>query len=262
MGAEVLGIELSKGMTRADFDLVQKAFLEYQVLFFREQQEIPPEIQIGIGRSFGKLHIHPAAPGMENFPEIFVIHTHRDSKISNGELWHSDVSCDAEPPLGTMLQLHQLPSVGGDTLFADMYRAYETLSKPLQDFFQGIKALHESEQVYRGRYRERGVDDEGWEFPANVHPVVRTHPETGRKALFVNRTFTTRIVDLHENEIRAALELLFRHIEDVNFQIRFRWQKNDLVFWDNRCVQHRALWDYWPEERRGRRVTIAGDRPS
>ena len=103
MGAEVLGIDLSKGMTRADFDLVQNAFLEYQVLFFREQHEIPPEIQIGIGQRFGKLHIHPAAPGMENFPEIFVIYTHRDSKISNGELWHSDVSCDAEPPLGTLL---------------------------------------------------------------------------------------------------------------------------------------------------------------
>ena len=103
-----------------------------------------------------------------------------------------------------------------------MYRAYETLSKPLQEFFQGIKALHESEQVYRGRYSYREVSDEGREFPANVHPVVRTHPETGRKALFVNRTFTTRIVDLHENESRAALELLFRHIEDVNFQIRFR----------------------------------------
>ena len=123
LGAEVRSIDLSQGLTEAQFTELHQAFLEHQVLFFREQQEISPEVQIEIGKKFGKLHSHPAAPNMEGYPEIFVIHTHRHSKIANGEFWHSDVSCDEEPPLGTMLQLHLLPSIGGDTLFANMYQA-------------------------------------------------------------------------------------------------------------------------------------------
>ena len=261
VGAEIRGVDLSRGLTGEEFKEVHKAFLDHQVLFFREQKEIPPEVHVEIGKRFGNLHFHPAAPQMEGHPEIFVIHTHRDSKIANGEFWHSDVSCDEEPPLGTMLQLHLLPPVGGDTLFSNMYQAYEELSETFQKFCDGLSALHESEHVYRGRYSDRGVDDSGKVYPSSVHPVVRTHPETGRKALYVNRAFTTRIQELSEDESRAVLDLLLDHCEQLSFQTRFRWQKNDVVLWDNRCVQHHALWDYWPEERKGRRVTIAGDRP-
>ena len=261
VGAEIRGVDLSRGLTNEEFKEVHKAFLEHQVLFFREQKEIPPEVHVEIGRRFGNLHFHPAAPQMEGHPEIFVIHTHRDSKIANGEFWHSDVSCDEEPPLGTMLQLHLLPSVGGDTLFSNMYQAYEELSETFQKFCDGLSALHESEHVYRGRYSDRGVDDAGKVYPSSVHPVVRTHPETGRKALYVNRAFTTRIQELSEDESRTVLDLLLDHCEQLSFQTRFRWKKNDVVLWDNRCVQHHAIWDYWPEERKGRRVTIAGDRP-
>jgi taurine dioxygenase len=190
-----------------------------------------------------------------------VIHVHKDSRIANGEFWHSDVSCDQVPPLGTMLQLHVLPEVGGDTLFANMYAAYDALSEPLKKVLSGLTARHESEHVYRGRYSDRGVDDYGKVYPEAIHPVVRTHPETGRKALYINRTFTTRILELTEKESAALLGFLFDHCEQIDFQIRFRWSRYDVAFWDNRCVMHHAIWDYWPHERRGRRVTIKGDRP-
>lgn len=262
LGAEIRGVDLAGGIDEQTYQEIRQALLRHQVLFFKDQTEIPAETQIEIGKMFGPLHMHPAAPEMPGHPEIFVIHAHKDSKVANGEFWHSDVSCDEEPPLGTMLQLHLLPEVGGDTLFANMYTAYETLSEPFKSMLSDLTALHESEHVYRGRYSDRGVDDHGKTYPQAVHPVVRTHPETGRKALYVNRTFTTRINELSESESRAVLECLFDHGEHVDFQIRYRWERNDVAFWDNRCTMHRAVWDYWPNERKGRRVTIKGDRPS
>jgi len=261
LGGEVRGIDLADGLDAETYQAVRAAFLRYGVLFFKEQSEIPPEGHVALGRMFGQLHMHPAAPQMAGHPEVFVIHAHRESKVANGEFWHSDVSCDEVPPLGTMLQIHILPEVGGDTLFANMYAAYDALSAPMRQMLDGLTARHESEHIYRGRYSDRGVDDTGRTYPYADHPVIRTHPETGRKAIFVNRTFTTRINELSESESRAVLDLLFDHCEQVDFQIRFRWERNDVAFWDNRCVMHRAIWDYWPNERKGRRVTIKGDRP-
>ena len=262
LGAEVRGIDLADGLDEQTYQAIRQALLRYQVLFFKEQTEIAAETHVEIGRMFGDLHMHPAAPQMSGHPEIFVIHAHKDSKVANGEFWHSDVSCDEEPPLGTMLQLHKLPEVGGDTLFANMYAAYEALSEPFRTMLSGLTALHESEHVYRGRYSDRGVEDDGKTYPQAVHPVIRTHPETGRKAVYVNRTFTTRINELSEPESEAILKCLFDHCEHVDFQIRYRWERYDVAFWDNRCTMHRAIWDYWPGERKGRRVTIKGDRPS
>jgi alpha-ketoglutarate-dependent taurine dioxygenase len=261
LGAEVRGIVLADGVDEAQYREIRRALLEYLVLFFKDQREIPPAAQVAIGRMFGKLHAHPAAPKMADYPEIFEIHAHEGSKIANGEFWHSDVSCDECPPLGTILQIHILPAIGGDTLFANMYSAYEGLSDPLRSMLGELTATHASEHIYRGRYADRGVDDVGRVYPVAVHPVVRTHPETGRKALYVNRTFTTRINELTERESEALLELLFEQGEQVDYQIRFRWQRNDVAFWDNRCAMHRAIWDYWPNERKGRRVSIKGDRP-
>jgi len=261
LGGVVRGIDLANGLDAESYQEIRAAFLRFGVLFFKGQSEMPPAVQVAIGRMFGELHMHPAAPQMAGFPELFVIHTTRDSKVANGEFWHSDVSCDEEPPLGTMLQIHVLPEVGGDTLFANMYAAYDALSAPLQQMLTGLTARHESEHVYRGRYSDRGVSDEGKVYPSATHPVIRTHPETGRKAIFVNRTFTTRINELTEAESDAVLTLLFDHCEQIDFQIRFRWEQNDVAFWDNRCVIHHAVWDYWPHERRGRRVTIKGERP-
>lgn len=261
LGAEVRGIALADGLDAAAYAEVRRALLEHQVLFFKEQREIPPMVQVAIGKQFGELHFHPAAPTMPGHPEIFEIYTHRDSNVANGEFWHSDVSCDEVPPLGTILQIHVLPEAGGDTLFANMYAAYEALSPPLKQMLAGLTATHASEHVYRGRYADRGVDDGGKVYPHAVHPVVRTHAETGRKALYVNRTFTTRINELEERESDAILGFLFDHSEQIDFQIRFRWERNDAAFWDNRCTMHHAVWDYWPHERKGRRVTIKGDRP-
>ena len=262
LGAEVRGVQLADGLDDETYREIRRALLEHQVLFFKEQREILPAVHVAIGRRFGELHMHPAAPSMAGFPEVFEIHAHRDSKVANGEFWHSDVSCDEIPPLGTMLQIHILPEIGGDTLFANMYAAYEALSAPLKRMLDGLTATHGSEHIYRGRYSDRGVDDRGKKYPEAVHPVVRTHPETRRKALYVNRTFTTKLNELAPAESEALLELLFTHSEQIDFQIRFRWERNDVAFWDNRCAMHHAVWDYWPHERKGRRVTIKGDRPS
>lgn len=260
-GAEIRGVTINDGVTTTQYEEIFRAFLDHQVLFFKEQAEIAPEKHIEFGRMFGDLHAHPAAPTMAGYPEIFEIHTHKDSKVANGEFWHSDVSCDEVPPLGTMLQLHILPSSGGDTLFADMYRAYESLPPDVWDKINGLTATHRSEHVYPGRYSDRGMSDDAIHCPSAVHPVVRTHPDTHRKALYVNRTFTTGINELPENEDAGLLAMLFDHAERPEFQIRFCWSRNDVAFWDNRCCLHFAVWDYWPEERKGRRVTIKGDRP-
>ena len=262
LGAVITNIDLSNDITDAELEVIRDAFHKFQVLFFQNQSEISPENHIKLGKCFGDLHIHPAAPKMKNFPEIFEINTDKNSKIANGaEDFHSDVSCDIEPPLGTMLQLHVLPECGGDTMFANMYLAYEALSKPMQVFLGGLKASHESEHFYKGRYQNKNEVDRNKEYPSAIHPIIRTHPETGKKAIYVNKFFTTRIEGLADQESKLILDYLFSHIEKTEFQIRYKWNKNDMAFWDNRCTIHKALWDYFPNERKGRRVTIKGSVP-
>ena len=261
LGAVITGVDLSKEINEDQFKDIHKAFLDNQVLFFQNQNEISPEIHLKLGKLFGELHVHPAAPSMPGYPEIFEIHAHKNSKVANGEFWHSDVSCDIEPPLGTMLQLHILPETGGDTMFSDMYSAYNELSDKYKSLLNGLVAIHESEHLYSGRYEDRGVNRDNIKTPVANHPLIRTHPITGKKAIYVNRTFTTGIEGMNKNESSSILEFLFEHCEHVNFQIRYRWNKNDMAFWDNRCTMHRAIWDYWPNERKGRRVTIKGDKP-
>ena len=262
LGAVITNVDLSNDINDVELKGIIDAFHKYQVLFFQNQSEISPKNHIKLGRCFGDLHIHPAAPKMKNYPQIFEINTDKNSKIANGaEDFHSDVSCDIEPPLGTMLQLHILPECGGDTMFANMYMAYEALSNQMQKFLSDLKASHESEHFYRGRYKTESNAESKTEYPSAIHPVIRTHPETGKKAIFVNKFFTTRIVGLEPKESKFILDFLFSHIEKTEFQIRYRWNKNDMAFWDNRCTIHKALWDYFPHERKGRRVTIKGDKP-
>jgi len=262
LGAVITGIDLSNSISDTEIGIIKDAFHKFQVLFFQNQSEILPQNHIALGQYFGDLHIHPAAPKMKNYPEIFEINTDKNSKIANGaEDFHSDVSCDIEPPLGTMLQLHVLPECGGDTMFANMYLAYEALSKPMQVFLSGLKAFHESEHFYKGRYQNKNEVDMNKEYPSAIHPIIRTHPETEKKAIYVNKFFTTRIEGLADQESKLILDYLFTHIEKTEFQIRYKWNKNDMAFWDNRCTIHKALWDYFPNERKGRRVTIKGSVP-
>lgn len=261
IGGIVSGVDITQPVPDAQIHDLTHALADYNVLFFRDQPELTADQQINFARKFGELHVHPAAPHLEGRPELFVIHTHKESQVNNGGGWHTDVSCDEEPPLGTMLQLHVVPEVGGDTLFANMYAAFDALSDSMKEFLRTCTAMHESEHIYRGRYSDRGVDDAEKVFPSAEHPVVRTHPVSGREAVYVNRAFTTKIVDLEQGESDALLKFLFTHLEQPQFQVRFQWEENSIAFWDNRCTQHLALWDYWPEERKGHRVTVKGERP-
>ena len=257
VGAEIGGVDLSRPLDPGTFQAVHQALMENLVIFFRDQT-LSHEQHKALGRQFGELHIHPASPPPPGHPEILIIHADANSKRVSGEMWHSDVSCDAEPPMGSLLYLHTVPEVGGDTMFANMYRAFEALSAPLQAMLCQFTAIHDGETAYRERY---GRGDAARVFPRAEHPVVRTHPVTGRQALFVNCHFTNRIVQLRKEESDALLAYLFRHIETPEFSCRFQWRPHSLAFWDNRAAQHHALWDYFPQTRHGYRVTVKGDRP-
>jgi taurine dioxygenase len=258
IGAEIGGVDLSCPLGNQQFQEVHDALMENLVVFFRDQK-LTHDQHKAFGRLFGELAIHPASPhAPEGHPEILTIHADENSKHVAGEEWHSDVSCDAEPPLGSILYLTEVPPEGGDTLFASMYAAYDKLSPPIKQLIDGLTAIHDGEPVYRGRF---GYDGGGKGFPKAEHPIVRTHPVTGRKALFVNRNFTTGIKGLSRLESDALLEMLYRHAETPEFQCRFRWQPGSVAFWDNRSAQHHAMWDYFPQRRHGYRVTVKGDRP-
>ena len=258
IGAEVSDVDLRKPLDDATVAKIEAAWRAHLVLFFRDQ-DLTLEQHKAVGRRFGALHIHPAAPKDSEHPEILVVHGDDTVDFVAGSLWHSDVSCDADPPMGSILRIEQVPSSGGDTLFASMYAAFEALSDRMQRLLTGLTAIHEGEQYYRGRYGKDNLRDRA--YPSAKHPVIRTHPVTGRQALYVNEGFTTRIEELPPAESEALLAFLFRHCAKPEFHCRFQWRKNSVAFWDNRCVQHLAIWDYYPETRHGYRVTITGDRP-
>jgi alpha-ketoglutarate-dependent taurine dioxygenase len=256
IGAEIGGVDLARPSNR-QMDEIHRALAESLVVFFHDQR-LSEDQHLDLGRRFGELHVHPAAPHAPGRPELMVIHADEHSPRANGEGWHSDVSCDPEPPMGSVLYIRRCPPQGGDTLFASMYAAYEALSERMKTYLAGLTAIHDGEDVYRGLYA--GVADKPC-YPRAEHPVVRTHPVTGRKALYVNRGFTRRILGVPLDESHAILEYLYQHAANPLFQCRFRWRENSIAFWDNRCTQHRAMWDYWPHTRSGHRVTIRGERP-
>ena len=260
IGAMVDGIELAKPLSNRQVEDLHQALAEHQVLFFRDQP-IDVDAHKRFGRYFGELHIHPSIPGPEGHPEILPIHTDANSKRINGEHWHSDVSCDEEPPAASVLYMHTLPSCGGDTLFASQYAAYEALSPRMKTYLDGLTAVHSGADVYRRNNVMMGITETGKDYPQASHPIVRTHPVTKRKALYVNSTFTTHIEGVSREEGRALLDFLCKFSTREEFQVRFRWEPHSIAFWDNRCVQHLAMWDYYPETRTGRRVTIKGDLP-
>ncbi|HSU06009.1 MAG TPA: TauD/TfdA family dioxygenase, partial [Acetobacteraceae bacterium] len=238
IGAELSGIDLGAKLSNRQFDEVHRALAENLVIFFRDQH-ITDDQHLAFGRRFGELHLHPAAPHADGHPELMIIHADKDSPRANGEGWHTDVSCDIEPPMGSILYIRTCPPNGGDTLFASMYAAYEALSDRMKRYLDGLTAIHDGEDVYRGLYANYGVADKP-SYPRAEHPVVRTHPVTGRKALYVNRGFTRRVVGIPRDESDGVLRYLYEHLENPLFQCRFRWRANSIAFWDNRCTQHRA----------------------
>lgn len=256
VGATIDGVDLGT-LDDATLAEIRRALVEHCVLFFRDQ-DLTVDQHIAFGRRFGDLDIHPAAANATGHEEILVISADENSSRANGEAWHSDVSCLPEPPMGSILYMHEVPPSGGDTMFASMYAAYDALSDRMKTYLDGLTAVHSGEHIYRGLYD--GVQDKA-SYPHASHPVVRTHPESGRKCLFVNRAFTTHIQGIPKDESDAILRYLYDHMEHPNFQVRFQWQPKSIAFWDNRCAQHRAIWDYWPHRRYGLRVTVRGDTP-
>jgi taurine dioxygenase len=263
IGAVVGGIDLREPVDDALKAELRAALLDWKVLFFRDQ-DITTEQHLAFSRAFGELEIHPFAPQKPGHPEILVITHDKDNK-GRENTWHSDVTWRIEPSLGSILRALEVPAVGGDTLFADMYAAYENLSDEVKAQIAGKNALHDFAH-FRVSMRKRGLSEEQIEafnkkYPSVEHPIVRTHPETGRKALYVNAAFTQYIVGMD----RAASDVLLKHLyaqaSIPEYQCRFHWEKNSLAFWDNRASQHYAVSDYWPALRRMERATIIGDRP-
>lgn len=255
IGAIIHGADLTRPLSDESFQDIHDAFMAHLVVFFRDQP-MSPEQHLSLGRRLGELHIHPAAPYCHGNPALMKIHTDEHSRRNNGEGWHSDVSADVEPPMASILHLHQTPKHGGDTLFANMYEAYDALSEPVRELLGSLTALHASD--YSGFYGDHAPQRES---PRAEHPVVRTHPVTRRPALFVNGGFTRRILGLTRAESDSILQMLFDHVKNPNFHCRFQWQPHSVAMWDNRCTQHMAVWDYYPETRSGIRVTVKGDRP-
>ena len=266
-GAEVAGADLSQPIDDETFADIKQAFLDHQVIFFRDQ-DITLEQHKDFGRRFGTLNVHPRYEPLEGHPEIFPIRKDPEDERIVGESWHHDLTHLAEPPLGSILYALEVPPVGGDTMFASQYAAYESLSDGLKETLDGMVAVHDnriqSPKAAATRNAARTTklrDDDEAEEPECEHPVVITHPDTGRKALYVNRVRTHRFAGMTEEESRPLLEYLFEHTHKPEFTCRFRWEKGSIAFWDNRCLMHKALNDYPGHRRYMNRVTVNGARP-
>lgn len=259
IGAEVSGVDLSTELSQRQLAELKRAFLAHHVLVFRDQV-LSPEDQKRFAGCFGQLRERQLADVDGGDPAVLEISASRDSRFVAGEDWHTDGTADAEPALGSMLYVTRTPEIGygGDTLFASMHMAYELLSPAMQQFIDGLTAVHDGLIPWQGY-----PPPAEYVVPKNEHPVVVRHPETGRKLLFVNAGFTSHIVQLSRLESRALLDMLFGLVAtEPILSCRVRWRPNTLVFWDNRCTQHHAVWDYYPHSRYGRRVSINGHRPS
>lgn len=258
IGAEVEDVDLRELSDERIAD-IRRAWLDYKVLFFRNQ-DLTKQQHVAYGRALGDLEIHPFTQNDEEFPEIVVLHTTPDNFFA-AQVWHSDVTFRACPPLGSILYGRIMPPWGGDTCFANMELGYELLPDDIKKEIEDLNAVHSIERTYAGHMSDEVKEKAYRAFPDQVHPVVRTHPETGNKSLYVNLSFTMRFEGMTEEESLPLMQKLYDQAKLPEVQCRFRWQPGSIAQWDNRCVQHYAVADYVGAERRVERVTLLGDRP-
>ncbi len=258
IGAEIEGVDLSRPVSPELRDELNRALLEWKVIFFRNQV-ITSEQQRDFARLWGELETHPFLPRGDSHE---VVRFAKDEKNQGRENnWHTDVTWRLKPAMGAVLRVIEVPPLGGDTLWADMAAVYDNLPDDIKERIDGLTAIHDFTHNFGRNMSPEELAARQKEFPAAEHPVVRTHPETGRKTLFVNSSFTSRIVGLDPEESESLLQYLFRQVQIPEYQVRFHWEPNTVAFWDNRATQHYAVSDYYPHRRVAERVAISGDRP-
>lgn len=263
IGAEIHGLDLTRELDEAHFAALEAALIEHKVIYLRDQAVTTAQ-QVALGKRFGELEVHPFRPEGE-FPEIMVLDNHKDNPVLSTDVWHSDTTFREGPTKYSILRCLQMPAVGGDTLWADMCAAYDGLSDKLRSMIDGLEAVHDFKN-FRALFTRSPEDQERLRqmeelYPNPTHPVVRTHPVTGKKAIFVNSQFTLRIDGMKERESRALLDLLYEQAHVPEYQFRLRWKPGTIALWDNRSTQHYAANDYYPNRRHMERVAVIGDRP-
>ena len=272
LGAEIHGIDLSRELDDATFTAVRQALHDHLVIFFRDQK-ITPYQHLAFGRRFGEVETHAYAKGLASHPEILPVIKEAEDRAANfGGIWHSDVAFHKTPPMGQILYALDVPEAGGDTIFVNMYRAYEALSNTMKDLLSDMKAVHTGQRSYGASNSQVTLRQENFSKSMDVkvkedaeeemvHPIVRTHPETGRKSLYISAISVQRFNSMTKEESRPLLRFLKEHAQRPEFTCQFCWKRHSIAFWDNRCTQHYALNDYHSHRREMHRVTIAGDRP-
>jgi taurine dioxygenase len=264
LGSIIEGVDLSSPLDDETFGEIKQALLENLVIFFRDQK-ISPDQQIEFGKRFGELHIHPFIPNLEGHKEIIQLKVASGAKetLRLANSWHEDLSYTYDPPLAAILRAVQVPSRGGDTMWVNLYKAYDTLSDKMKEIVEDLSAWHDVTKTYRRQELQReGGAAQYWstfqKTPPALHPLVRTHPETGKKLLYISELTTTHIEGLHEPESDALLQMLFKHLDWKELHCRFYWENDSIAMWDNRCTAHYAVRDY-TEPREMHRVTVLGE---
>lgn len=263
LGAEIEGVDLRQPLDEALASQVRRAFLDHQVIFFRDQNLSPGQF-MDFARVMGQPVEYPFVKGIDGHPCIIEVKKLEHERVNFGGIWHSDTTYLEQPPMGSMLLAREVPPYGGDTLFSNQYLAWEALSPTMQTMLDGLLAVNSSAKADVSRTREDRIRSDGKQAKQEYrseHPLVRTHPQTGRKALYVNVAHTIGIKGLSDSEAQALLGFLHEHQNKVEFTCRFVWQVNSLAFWDNRCTQHNPINDYHGFRRVMHRITLAGDRP-
>jgi taurine dioxygenase len=265
LGAEITGVDLARDVPDEIMREIRRAWLEHLVVFFRDQ-DLELDAFLAFARRIGRPVEYPFVQGIAGYPEIIAVTKLPDETVNFGGIWHSDTVYLERPPMATLLVAREVPPAGGDTMFASMYAAYDALSPRMQELLAGLRAVNSSaladvSKTREDRIRDSGGSDAATEYVAE-HPVIRTHPETGRKALYVNVAHTARFVGMTDAESRPLLQFLFEHSVRPEFTCRFQWRPGSLALWDNRCTMHNPINDYHGHTRRMHRITLAGDTPT